>query len=183
MSRSSFMEGAVVALVLAVAAIIGGALLPPLIGIATASRLLVLLLAGSYLLHLMRRSRARTGRVLAPCLWLSASALAWWLLPFAGLVLIQALLLSVIRSAQRGSGGLSGILDAGLSTVAVAAAAWAFGSGNWGLAAWTFFLVQALSAWIPCSTPRASRAARTDAAFEAARWLAESALERLATRR
>ena len=61
-------------------------------------------------------------------------------------------------------------------------ATWAMGTESWTLAAWTFFLIQALFPWIPCVTgPRQSEAPPDDR-FEAARSMAQAALERLATK-
>ena len=181
MSRPGFIEGALVALAAAICAAIAGAMLPPLIGTAGALRVLVAGLVGAYLCYLIGRSRETSGRVVIPLLFLAASV-AGWALPQTAFVLMHVLLLSLVRSLYFHGGALAALADLGLSTLATAGAAWAMGTESWTLAAWTFFLIQALFPWIPCVTgPRQSEAPPDDR-FEAARTMAQAALERLATK-
>jgi hypothetical protein len=184
MSRPSFIEGVLVALALSAVGGIAAAALPTLFGAAIGSRLLVAALAAVYIGYLLRRSREKTGRMVVPCLWLTATVAGWALLPVTGFALLQVCLVWLIRALYFHGGVLAALADLGLSVFALAAAVWALGSGSWPLALWSFFLVQALFPWIPSLTPGAYPDSPTDNdCFEEARVLAEAALKRLASAR
>lgn len=182
MSRPGFMEGALTALVLAVAGAALAHVLPPLLGTAAAWRLVVVCLAGAYLGYLLCRSVEKTGRIVVPCLWIAATLLGWTLLEPASLTLLQIALVWLIRALYYHGGVLAALADLGLSGLALAVGLWALGTGSWLLGLWSFFLVQAFFTWIPSSRP-STPDTEPDAAFEQARDLAEAALRRLAAGR
>ena len=104
-----------------------------------------------YLLYLLRRSRARVGRILVIAGWALAS-LACWVLDVALLqqVLIQAGIVWLVRSLYFHGSLFSAVLDFGLVSAGLAAAAWAMSNtGSLVAALWCFFLVQALFCWLP----------------------------------
>ena len=104
-----------------------------------------------YLLYLLRRSRARVGRILVIAGWALAS-LACWVIDIALLqqVLIQAGIVWLVRSLYFHGSLFSAVLDFGLVSAGLAAAAWAMSNtGSLVAALWSFFLVQALFCWLP----------------------------------
>lgn len=186
MKRPSFLEGAGVALALAVAGGVAFTLLVPLLaggvvlkGIAAAAGL-------AYLLYLLARSGTRAGRVTAVAAWALATAAAWWLAPSLLLyLLVQAGVLWLLRSLLFHRGLLAAVADLGLTGLGLLAAGWALvRTGSVGAALWCFFLVAALFVAIPARFPR--RAAAEDGVpadrFRQAQRTAEAALRRLALR-
>lgn len=182
MSRPGFIEGALAAGLLALGGAVAVTVLSPWLGGAQALRLALTCVAAAYLAYLLSRSRERTGRIVVPCLWLAATAIGWATLGLTAFVLLQTAMLWLVRALYHHGGALAALLDLALCAFALAAGAWAVGTGSWLLTLWCFFLVQALFTWIP--DPRAAAdAADTgidDHGFEEARELARSALERLA---
>lgn len=186
MSRPTFLEGAGVALVLAVAGGVAFTLLVPLLagvvvlkGIAAAAGL-------AYLLYLLTRSGARAGRVTAVAAWALATAAAWWLAPSLLLyLLVQAGVLWLLRSLLFHRGLLATVADLGLTGFGLLAAGWALArTGSVGAALWCFFLVAALFVAIPARFPRRPAAnddAPADRFYQAQR-TAEAALRELALR-
>ncbi len=182
MNRPSFLEGALVALLLAMVGGAATAVLIPLLGAALVCKALVATLAGVYLGYLLRSSREKTGRVVVPCLWLMATLAGCTLLSLPTFVVLQTGSVWLVRTLYFHGGVLASLTDLGLNAMALAAAAWALGRGSWLLAVWSFFLMQALFVWIR-SPAAASADSPPDHGFEAARALAQTALERLATGR
>lgn len=145
----------------------------------------LLLYAGAfaYLLYLLKRSRARVGRIVVVTCW-AATSLACWFFDVALLqqVLIQAGLIWLVRSLYFHDTIWSAALDFGLVSAGLASASWAFlNTGSLVAALWSFFLVQALFCWLP-----GQRAAQNDNAgsvtassFQSAHRVAIEALRKL----
>jgi hypothetical protein len=76
---------------------------------------------------------------------------AWWLAPALPLyLLLHVGAVWLVRSLYFYTGFLPALMDLGISTLSVAATAWAISrSGSVFLATWCFFLVQALFVAIP----------------------------------
>jgi hypothetical protein len=188
MKRPTFLSATGLALLMAVAAGAGFAMLAPLIGAAASLRLLIAGLGLVYLAWLLSGSRARAGRVTAVAAWLLMSAACWFLAPsLLTYLLPQVALLWLVRSLVRYRGALPALLDLGVSVLSVAAAAWAARhSGSVFLAAWSFFLAQAVAIAIPA---RLFERARDDAeavpgndAFDHAHRRADAAFRELIMR-
>ncbi len=183
MKRPSFLQGALVALVLSLFGSALFATLAPTLGAATGLRALIALLALAYVLYLISRSRTRVGRVVTVALWLLVSGLAWLLAPpLAVYALVHVGMVWLIRSLYLYSSFVSAVLDLGLCAAsAVAAVGTMTHTGSLFLALWCFFLVQALSSAIPVSV-RARKDRREHAGeepFDRARRAAEAALKRI----
>lgn len=188
MKRPTFLSATGVALFLAAAAGVAFAILAPLVAPSVAFRLLISALGLLYLLWLLHSCRPRAGRVTAVVAWLLLSLIGWFLAPSLPVYLfLHVALLWLVRSVVRYRGALPALLDLGVSIGSVAAAAWAAGrSGSVFLAAWSFFLVQALAVAIPPRWPRrrskAADAADENEAFDQARRRADAAFRELITR-
>jgi hypothetical protein len=188
MKRPSFLSATGLALLMAVAASIGFTLLAPIIGPTASLRLLITGLGLLYLAWLLSSSRLRAGRVTAFAAWLLLSGVAWVLAPsLLTYLFLHAALLWLVRSVVRYRSALSGLIDLGVSVVAVAAAAWAARhSGSVFLAAWSYFLVQATALAIPACLPGRKRGhgdtVRENEAFDQARRRADAAFRELVTR-
>lgn len=178
----TFWREVAVALGLSLAAWLAFMLMRPLLGSLLGLKLTVVVLANVYLLHLLRGSREKAGRVV--------SLAAWLLLTGALLVLDPPLLFWL--AAQIGGVWLLRCLylhdsllvagaDALLNGFALfAAASAALYSNSLLLTVWTFFLVQALHVALPRlrRRPTPSTDTSTDP-FEQAWRSADEALRRL----
>lgn len=188
MKRPTFLSATGLALLMAVAAGAGFALLAPAIGSAASLRLLISGLGLGYLAWLLAGSRPRAGRVTAVAAWLLLSAASWFLAPsLVTYLLPHVALLWLVRSLVRYRGALPALLDLGVSAVGVAAAAWAARhSGSVFLAAWSFFLVQAVAIAIPARLFERARddaeAVRGNDIFDHARRRADAAFRELIMR-
>ena len=182
MKQPTFLRGVLCAIVLAMTGAATFAALTPVFGSLPALRAVITLLAGIYVVYLLRSSRERTGRVVAPTVWLAAAAFIWWLGPSTAVFAASHVLaIWMIRSLYHHSGMLGALGDLGLSALALAAAIWAAGSGSLFLTIWSFFLVQSLFVAL-IQTPGGSRSQPPEDGFTYARQTAEAALKRLATR-
>lgn len=182
--RPSFIHGVLAAAMLALLASVLIAGLTPFISLASVIRLAAPLLALAYLLYLFRTTRAGTGRVVTLAAWGAMAALAWWFapsLPFYLLLHVGAIWL--IRSLYAYSGLIPAVMDFALTAFGLVTFAWAFArTGSVFLATWSFFLVQALWAFIPRKIQgrKSSPAQSTDNThFERARRQADAALRQL----
>lgn len=125
-------------------------------GVILSGLLFELLLYGGalgYLLYLLKRSRARVGRIVVISGW-AAICLACWFFDVALLqqVLIQAGLIWLVRSLYFHNSIWGAAVDFGLVSAGLAAASWAlFNTDSLVAALWSFFLVQALFCWLPQS--------------------------------
>jgi hypothetical protein len=182
--RPTFLHAALAAFGIAFAAGAVFAALGPIAGADAALRLAVPLMSLAWLLCLLRRGRASAGRITVLAFWCAASAATWLLAPPLGIyVLVHAGLLWLARSLCFYAGLFPALLDMGLSALSLSAAIWASTrSGSVFLAAWTFFLLQALFVFIPPQLGR-HRTEDTDGddheAFERARRRADTALRQL----
>jgi hypothetical protein len=187
MKRPSFFHGVIVAAVLSFFASAIVATLTPFVGIGAVIRLLIPALGLAYLLYLFSRSAERVGRVTTLSLWGALAVVTWWIappLPFYMLIHVGAIWL--VRSLYFYSGVLPALMDLGVNTLSITATVWAISrSGSVFLAAWCFFLVQALFVAIPPAIKSLRKAQRNTAAdnenFERARRNADQALRQLFT--
>lgn len=151
MKMPAILDGITVAAVISLGAGTASLLLGGFIIYGLLSELLLYAATLTYLLYLLRRSRARVGRVLVIAGWASAS-LGCWFFDIALLqqVLIQAGIIWLVRSLYFHGSLFSAVLDFGLVSAGLAAAAWALlNTGSTVAALWSFFLVQALFCWLP----------------------------------
>jgi hypothetical protein len=172
-----------------VLSLLGGATfagLSHLVDPATALRLVVALLGGSYVCWLVSRSGARIGRVTSVVGW-SAAAIALQFSPIALplYLLVHVALIWLIRSLYFHTSVLPALLDLALSGFGIAAAVWAAEQSNSVfLASWCFFLVQSFFVVIPRtlkdrSTPSAYPPDDVNQPFQRAQRTAEAALRRI----
>ena len=185
MTRPGFVEGAGVALALALGGGIAFAALVPMLAGGLVLRGVVAACALGYLLYLLARSGARAGRVTAVAAWLATTVLAWWFAPSLLLFLLaQAGFLWLLRALLFHRGALAALADLGLTALGLAAAGWALArTGSVGAALWCFFLVTALFAFIPPRFPRrAAPESSTPDRFQQAQRAAETALRELSLR-
>lgn len=151
MKSPGIIDGLIVALVISLSAGAASLVLGGFIAYAT---LFNLVLCGStliYLVYLLKRSKAKVGRVVVIAGWAAASLGCWILdLQLFEQVLVQAGIIWLVRSLYFHGSILSAAVDFGLISVGLAASAWAMvNTGSLGGALWSFFLVQALFCWIP----------------------------------
>lgn len=182
MSKPKLLQGAVVAAALAIAATIALTALAPLLGTASAARLVVPGITLAYLVYLLRTSKERTGRPTVLLLWSASAVAAWWIEPsLPAYLLLHAGAIWLIRSLYFHSGLLPALADLALSVFSVAAFAWAASrTGSVFLATWCLFLLQAFYACIPVKVKRGSHEPPVDnSAFERARRQADAALGQL----
>lgn len=178
MSRPGIGEGMGVAFIAALLA----ALSSMLVDINTTAAGLTLL----YLLYLLTRSSERVGRIVVVTSFVISVATAWLLgaSPTAHLILVLASIW-IVRALYYYQSALLAMADLSLVVLGVAAFAFAWQSTqSFGLATWSFFLVQALFTFLPDrlitkpQLPETTDAART---FEAAHDSARAAVRALAT--
>lgn len=183
MKRPGFLQGVLVAAVLA---FVGGAVLvalTPFAGIGAAVRITIPAISLAYVLYLLRSSSERTGVVATISIWSIVAIVTWWVsppLPFY--LLVHAGTIWLVRSLYFHAGVIAPLLDLGLSAIATSAFVWALTrTGSPMLAAWTFFLVQALFVGIPRIVPtrRTQVSAAGNEGFERAQRQADEALRLL----
>jgi hypothetical protein len=185
MSRPTFLEGVLVALVAA----LGAAILDTGLRLAfwpgPALTLTTAALGLGYLLYLVGRSGERAGRVLLVLAWLPVTGTALALVPGVwSQVLVQLGLVWVTRVWCFHATPGAALLDLGLVLSGAAAALWAgVHSGSLFLALWCLFLIQALFVAIPARPGHgADRTTTSDAPpdpFDLACRAAEGALRRI----
>jgi hypothetical protein len=151
MKAPGLFEGIVVAIGASLAGGILTAMLPIVTSEYTAIRLLLSVLAVSYLLYLMKRSNEHTGRVVMVAVWLSVTFACLLLgIPLAWFALIQVASVWIIRSLYFHASILPALLDLALVGFGLIAAAWAIlQTGSMVTAIWCFFLSQSLFVLIP----------------------------------
>ncbi|MFV2090727.1 MAG: hypothetical protein ACC642_08725 [Pseudomonadales bacterium] len=188
MKRPSFFRGVIVAAVLALAGAIGYAGLSTIIGPALAIRLVTAALGGAYILYLLRGSNDKTGRIAVFTGWITVTSGMWFVgVDLTGVIITQAVLISLVRAFYHHASVLAGLLDLGLSAFALSAAIWASAeSQSLFLSVWSFFLVQALFVGIPAElrmTRKPGNPQPVDDRFGRAFRTAETAIKRIATQR
>jgi hypothetical protein len=164
-----------------------GATLPLILPNAVALRTLIGLLGFLCVLHRLGLSGDRTGRVAVMALWSLVTIGAWLLgLSVGAFLAVQAALLWLVRSLYTYSSLLATGKDLAISALALAFAFWAaLRTESVFLAAWSFFLVQALHVFFADTRARDSgppACGEAGDAFESAHRAAETALARLARR-
>jgi hypothetical protein len=187
MKRPTFIQGAVVAFVFALAGAAAFTTLKLLLGSGFLLKFLISVLGGFYVLYLLSRSNEKTGRLTIPALWLSGAIAAWLFLPGLALFVITHLgMVWLIRSLYFHTSVLPALLDLGLCALSlVAAIATAQHSHSIFLTIWSFFLLQALFVAIPSliKTHRAEPAEQSEQRFKRALRTAEAAVRRMHTTR
>ncbi len=183
MKHVTFINGVVVAFVLAAAGGVAFLALQPVFGAALVLSGLITATAGGYVFYLLQRSDERVGRLAVPALWLVAASVIWALAPgVPGFVLAHISMLWLVRSLYFHAGITAAVLDLGLCGAGfLAALAAAASSHSVFLSIWTFFLVQALFVAIPTVVRTDSRdlATRADERFQRALATAEAAARRV----
>ena len=186
-NKPGVFDGLVVALLIALAAGAASLLLGSFLTQATLVGAVLHAAVLAYLVYLLRRARARVGKLVMLAAW-ALLATANWLLPVPLFeqILLLAALVWLVRSLYFHASLLSAALDLGLVSVGLAAGAWsAVNTGSLAVALWSFFLLQALFCWIPDPQERlANESGDRDfnaAAFQAAHRVALDAVRKLST--
>ncbi|HUV23100.1 MAG TPA: hypothetical protein VMZ32_14985 [Gammaproteobacteria bacterium] len=185
MNKPNILDGITVAMVISLAAAAASLLLGGFIVYGLLFELLLYAATLAYLLYLLKRSRARIGRVLVIAAW-AAICLGCWFFDVALLeqVMIQAGMIWLVRSLYFHGSLFSAVLDFGLVSTGLAASAWAMvNTGSLAAALWSFFLVQALFSWLPQlareQTPTDLTGASDPSHFKSAHRVAEAAVRKL----
>ncbi len=187
MNKPGIYDGVIVALLIALAAgaasLVLGAFFPR-------SLLVVVILHAAvlaYLIYLLRRARARAGKLITVSAWALLTAVNWLLpVPLFEQILMLAALIWLVRSLYFHSSLLNAVLDLGLVSFGLAAGAWAvLNTGSLAAGLWSFFLVQALFCWLPNLAGRQDEEpGKPDinaASFQAAHRVALDAVRKLST--
>ncbi len=182
--RPRFSHGVIVAACLALAGSILVSGLGLVLGGVTVIKLSATAVALAYLLHTLKASHARSGRILTLTAWsLMTLACLWLNISLPLFLLIHAGAIWLIRAFHAYASLVPAILDACLSAFAVLAFAWAFmRTGSVLLSTWCFFLVQALWVFIPrtLSPPETRREpGGGNDSFDQAKRRADAALRKL----
>ncbi len=151
MKSPALLDGVTFAVIVSLGAALAALLLGGLVIYGVVFELLLYAATLAYLLYLLKRSQARIGRVVAIATW-AVISLACWFFDVALLqqVLVQAGIIWLVRSLYFHSSLFTALLDFGLVSAGLAAAAWALVStGSVAAALWSFFLLQSLFCWLP----------------------------------
>jgi hypothetical protein len=189
MHRPTLLEGVLVALVLSLSA----SPLVVLVQLATGSllawKIVVMVLAYTYMCYLLARSERRSGRVTLGLLALTvllASLLCN--LRFPTILLLCVTLMWTVRSFAHSRSLVSAVLQGGVCVLGCGAALMVYGhSSSLALALWSFFLIQAIFVFIPAqfmrqaAAPSGTTLGDAPDDFGQAYHAAEQALERLTT--
>lgn len=187
MKRPGLLRTAIVGLAVSLAGGAAFTTLAPMLGPGTTLRLAIPLMGFAWLACLLRGQPGAPGRITAFAFWCAVSTAAWLIAPpFSVYLLVHVAALWLVRSLYFYTGALPALMDMTLSALSLLAASWAMTrSGSVFLAAWSFFLVQALFVLIPprMKAWRTGAGAKDDEkqAFERARERAEAALRQLLT--
>ena len=185
MTRPGFFEGVAVAALASTTAGLLHAVLPLFLHSMTASKLIVLVLGGGYIVYLLRRTTERAGRLVTALIWLCLATVLWLSgLSSAAYLAGHLVSLWLVRALYFQTGPLSAAVDGLLMVVGVLLGAGAYLWSNSVFAAvWTFFLIQALFTLVAYRPDRnSSSSTATDATrFETAYRSAEAALNQLST--
>ncbi|MGE5154976.1 MAG: hypothetical protein ACM3ST_13295 [Bdellovibrio bacteriovorus] len=184
MKGPTFLEGALVALIAALAAALTQGVLTLMLPRTSALTLVIAGLGLGYLLYLLGRSRERAGRVVMVIGWLMVTGIAWGLSPGPWTqVLVQSGLIWLVRGLYHQATPVAALLDLGLIVTGLAAALWAGNhTGSLFLSVWCLFLIQAPFAAIPDRPGAGTSPEPGPDPFDLARRAAERAMERLQRR-
>ena len=183
MNKPSFLEGALLALGLS---LLMAAMFTVMSAFFPTRWLLQAVIAGAslgYILYLLYRSKERTGRVAVVTLWLLYAVGVWLLAPSTLILLFSHVgAIWLIRCLYYHSSILIALLDLGLVVLGMLVSLWTLlHTHSLLLAAWVFFLMQALFS----ALPEQIRAVNTkltnnqDDGFERAYASAEAAVRQL----
>ena len=185
MKRPTFIQGIVIAFVLALIAAAAFSTLKLIYASSFILKLLITCFGAFYVIYLLARSAEKTGRLTMPALWLVGAVCAWIFLPGLTLFLLAHVgMIWLIRSLYFHSSILPALLDLGLCALAVVAAiAIALHSHSVFLSVWSFFLVQALFVAIPpiIRSKRDEQTDTMDQRFKRALRTADAAVRRIHT--
>ncbi len=184
MKKPTFIQGVMVAAVLAFVGSSFIATVTPFIGFQHVANLVVPAIAFVYLVYLFRSTKERIGRISVLTLWSVFAIAMWWSDPtLAVYLLVHVGVIWLVRSLYFYSGVIPALIDLGLSVISVSAFGWALErTGSMFLGIWCFFLVQALFVLIPKSYSNvgsAQRHATEDERFARAERQANQALQKL----
>lgn len=184
MKTLSFWRGVLLGIVISVVGAVLHTVLAKMFGSASSLRLIILGAALSYVLTLLTCGPRHSGRVVAVLAWLGLAGLLLVFNPPLTLwLLLQTGFIWLLRSLQRYDSLIPAGFDALLSGFALAAAiATAQHTHSLFLALWSYFLVQALIAFVPVRTSSTAAATTRDTDFESSYRNAETALRRLSLR-
>ena len=189
MHRPTLLEGVLVALVLSLSVSPLVVLVQLAIGSLLAWKMVVMIMAYTYICYLLARSRRRSGRVTLGLLALTVLlASLVFNLRFPTILPLGVTLIWAIRSFAYSRSLVSAVLQGGMCVLGCGAALMMYGhSGSLALAIWSFFLVQAAFVLIPAqclrrpATPSGAALGGAPDDFGRAYHAAEQALERLTT--
>ena len=185
MKKPTILNGVTLAMIISLCAAAASLLLGGFIIYSLLFELLLYAATLTYLLYLLKRSKARIGRVLVIAGWAMASLACWFFdIILLEQVLIQAGMIWLVRSLYFHGSLTTAALDFGLVSVGLAASAWAMvNTGSLAAALWSFFLVQTL---FTCLPQLAGEPAKTDcwdsidtSHFQSAHRVAEAAVRKL----
>ena len=151
MKTPGIFDGVIVAVVISLGAAAASLVLGGFISYATLFNLVLCAAALIYLVYLLKRSKAKVGRVIVIAAWAVTSLACWFFdVPLFAQVLAQASIIWLVRSLYFHGSIFAAALDGALVAAGLAASAWAMvNTGSLAGALWSFFLVQALFCWIP----------------------------------
>lgn len=189
MKSPSFIEGAGVGVVAAVAAavVVGG--LGAFYSAGFVLRLAIAGLALAYVVYLLMRSEQKVGRVTTMAAWMVASALLWLTGASLSLFVVTHLgMIWLVRALYFHGSLLAALADLVLVGFGLLAAVWAWlETGSLFVTTWCFFLVQAAFVAIPSMfagrTANASKPTDSATRFQQAHRAAEAAVSRLSVGR
>lgn len=184
MKRPTFLEGAFLALIAAVAGTAVYSALDWILPAQSALRLVATGLGAAYLIYLLGRSTERVGRVTVTSLWLAVSGLLWLLSPTLSFFLAAHLAMGwAVRSLYFHQGLLAALADLGLGVLALTASLGAYlHTGSLFLSLWCLFLVQSLFVFIPSRLPAGTDIHESEEdSFRRAHQTAEAAVQRLSS--
>ena len=185
MKKPTILNGVTLAMIISLCAAAASLLLGGLIIYGLLFELLLYAATLTYLLYLLKRSKARIGRVLVIAGWAMASLACWFFdIILLEQVLIQAGMIWLVRSLYFHGSLITAALDFGLVSVGLAAGAWAMlNTGSLAAALWSFFLVQTLFTCLPRLAkepdPADYRTSINPTHFQSAHRVAEAAVRKL----
>jgi hypothetical protein len=151
MKTPAILDGLTLAFVISLGAALASLLLGGFIVYSVLFEIIMYAATLIYLLYLLKRSNARVGRVIVIACW-AVTSLGCWFFDVALLqqVLIQAGIIWLVRSLYFHGSLFTALIDFGLVSAGLAAAAWALvNTGSLVAALWSFFLVQSVFCWLP----------------------------------
>jgi len=185
MNKPGFLEGVVLALVLS---LLIAALFTILSAFFPTRWLLQTIIAGAslgYILYLLYRSKERAGKMAVVTLWLGFAVAVWLFAPSTLILLFAHVgVIWLIRCLYYHNSILIALLDLGLIVFGVLTSLWTLlHTHSLILAAWVFFLIQALFSVLPQQVLSAKTKApkNQDDGFERAYAAAEAAVRQLSS--